>query len=335
MTANQKPMQRLYRKLRSVGYSKPYVQSLLPNWWDDAIADNQAGFQQASLLLARLFSIQPESLWTDTAPPDLVLPDGHKFKHRANTQPQDLGIACALARSAARLALKSFEPEFKPEFYTDAAVLREQLLMDKRWIGFQDLLAYCLQLGIPVIFLDYLPARCKKMAGVAFEQEGRPAIVLTQRKPYGHLLFDLAHELGHITLGHTQGGRWVIDATIDDNAEGEDEKAANRFALELITGNPECKIVPTGRNLSPSQLANAAMRYGEAHQIDPLHIALNYGHSTRQWGVAIEALKLIAQDAASDQQILVSSLLGMLESGGTMPVDDMAALKRLMGEVDA
>ena len=91
------------------------------------------------------------------------------------------------------------------------------------------------------------------MAGVSFEPGGGPIIVLTQIRPYGHLLFDLAHELGHVTLGHTQGGAWVIDAEIDADAEDEEEQAANRFALELITGNPDCKIVPRGRHLYPQQ----------------------------------------------------------------------------------
>ena len=47
MTATHQPMQSLYDKLHSVGYAKKYIHSLLPDWWDDAIAEPPAGFQQA------------------------------------------------------------------------------------------------------------------------------------------------------------------------------------------------------------------------------------------------------------------------------------------------
>ena len=57
MTVKSEPMQRLYEKLQTLGYGKRYVHSLLPDWWDDAIADTPAGFQQASLMLGRLFSV--------------------------------------------------------------------------------------------------------------------------------------------------------------------------------------------------------------------------------------------------------------------------------------
>ena len=329
MTAINKPMRQLYKKLQDIGYTKTYINSLLPEWWDDAIANTPAGLQQTSLILGRLFTIQPETLWAEDTIPALALPKIHKFKQRANTESHQLDIACALARSAARLVLKAFKPEFKPGFYPDAAELRQRLLAGKPWIGFQDLLAHCLESGIPVIFLNHFPTKAKKMAGVSFEHGGRPVIVLTQLKPHGHLLFDLAHELGHISLGHTQDGAWVIDAEIDSDAEEEHEQAANRFALELITGTPDCKIVPAGQY--PQQLKNAAIRYGEAHQIDPLHIALNYAHNSKQWGIATSAVKLIAQDAPTDQSILVRALLESLDLD-TLSEDDLAVLRRLMGE---
>lgn len=331
MTATTKAMHHLYQKIRSVGYTKSYIHSLLPEWWDDAIADTPSGFQQASLILGRLFSIQPETLWTEKAEPVLVVPDGRKFKQRANTQSHELDIACALARSAARLVLKAFKPEFTPGFYPDAVELRQKLLSGKPWIGFQDLLAHCLESGIPVIFLNHFPGKAKKMAGVSFELDGRPVIILTQVKPYGYLLFDLAHELGHITLGHTKGGAWVIDAKIDADSSDEEEQAANRFALELLTGIPDCKIVPVGRQLDSRQLAIAASRLGEAQKIEPLHIALNYGHTSAQWAVATEAVKLMVNTQPTDQQILKQALLSALDLE-SISEDDEVTLNRLMGE---
>ena len=190
----------------------------------------------------------------------MVTPGGRKFKQRADTQTHELDIACALALSAARLVLKAFKPEYHGGFQPDSAELRQSLLAGKPWIGFQDLLAYCLASGIPVIFLNHFTHKAKKMAGVSFEHGERPVIVLTQIRPYGHLLFDLAHELGHVTLGHTNGGAWVIDKEIDADAEDEEEQAANRFALELITGNPDCKIDTS--NSTPTQVIKQELGNG-------------------------------------------------------------------------
>ncbi|HBA67168.1 MAG TPA: hypothetical protein DCZ48_13510 [Methylococcaceae bacterium] len=314
MTAANTPMKRLYSKLQTVGYNPKYIRSLLPEWWDEEIADTPAGLQQASLILGQRFGVRAESLWTESTTPVLRLPLGIHFKHRDNVDAGDLRIACALAQSLARIVLKAFPETPLPHFYLDAGELRKQLLEGKKWISFQDLLAYCLSLGIPVIYLQHLPNRAKKMEGLAFEQNGRPVIVLTRKNAHGYMLFDLAHELGHISLGHVSAEHSVIDQKIDVEAGEDDERAANRFALELLTGNPECKIVPVGgRWLKGCQLAHAAMICAERNQVDPLHIVLNYGHTTKQWGPANMAIKEIAGNDPSDQETLRETLLQSLD----------------------
>ena len=151
------------------------------------------------------------------------------------------------------------------------------------------------------------------MEGLAFEQSGHPVIVLTQNHPYGYALFDLAHELGHITLGHVTAEQAMVDKKIDAEADDEVEGAANRFAMELLTGDPECKIVPRGRNLNGDELAKAAILYAEKNHIDPLHIVLNYGYSKKHWGAAHAAIKQISKDTSiTDQDTLRIALLELL-----------------------
>ncbi|MGH8551983.1 MAG: hypothetical protein ACRERS_01690, partial [Methylococcales bacterium] len=180
-------MKRLYSKLKPVGYNKKYIESLLPDWWNDEIAETPAGLQQASLILGRRLGVRAETLWTENATLDLRLPKGIRFKHRDNVEADDLSIACALAQSLARIVLIAFPAKPLPDFYPDAGELRRQLLIGKQWISFEDLLIYCLNLGIPVIHLQYLPRNTKKMEGLAFEQSGRPVIVLTRSRPHGYM----------------------------------------------------------------------------------------------------------------------------------------------------
>lgn len=334
MTVTNPQMKRLYSKLQTVGYNPKYIKSLLPDWWDNEIAETPAGFQQASLILGQTFGIRAETLWTESAEPALKLPQGIRFKHRENIADDDLNVACAVAHSLARIVLKVFPIKPRPDFYLDASVLRKQLLIGKKWITFEDVLTYCLDLGIPVIHLHHLPKKAKKMEGLAFEQSGRPVIVLTQNHPHGYALFDLAHELGHITLGHVTAEHSIVDQKIDAEADDEDERAANRFALELLTGDPECKIVPTGRNLNGDELATSAIHYGEKNQIDPLHIVLNYAYSKNHWGAANAAINKIAKNAPTDQEILRAALLQSLELDD-LNEDDYTLLQiHLQGKVD-
>jgi IrrE N-terminal-like domain len=308
-TAN---MNNLYTKLRNIGYDSKYVKSLLPDWWDDELAETPAGFQQASLILSQTFGIRAETFLTENSPA-FNLPEGIQFKRRDNLEVDDLSIACAAARSLARIVLNVFPDKPQPESYLDASVLRLQLLQGKQWISFQDVLDYSLSIGIPVIHLHHLPKKAKKMDGLAFVLNGRPVIVLTRKYKYGYLLFDLAHELGHISLGHVNANATVIDRKIDLEADEENERAANRFALELLTGNPECKIVPTGRGINGNELASIAERYGKEHQIDPFHIALNYGFNNNRMPVANLAINLISEGLPTNQEILNAALLAALD----------------------
>ena len=340
MTVASQHMKRLYNRLQTVGYTKKYINSLLPDWWDDELAGTPAGVQQASLILGQRFGVRAETLWTDDVAPALRLPQGIRFKHRQNVDTDDLSIACAVAHSLAKIVLRAFPAKPLPDFYTDAGELRKQLLIGKKWITFKDVLVYCLNLGIPVIYLKHLPDKAKKMDGLAFMQDDRPVIVLTQKRTYGYMLFDLAHELGHISLGHVTAEHSIIDQKIDSEAEDEAESAANRFALELLTGNPGCRIVPNGRNLNGNQLAQAAILFGEKHQIDPMHIALNYAHTQekvqnqKRWPVANHAVNLIAKETASDQDVLRHALLESLDLN-ELSEDDYALLQtHIRGNAD-
>lgn len=326
MTVTSPHMKRLYSKLKTVGYNPQYIQSLLPNWWNDEIIETPAGLQQVSMILGQTFSVRAETLWSEDADPVFNLPQGFRFKHRDNVKTGDLSIACAVAYSLARIVLKVYPPKSRPEFYLDASALRKQLLIGKKWLAFEDLLTHCLNIGIPVIHLQHLPSKAKKMAGLAFEQNGCPVIVLTQKKPHGFMLFDLAHELGHISLGHVTTEHSIIDKKIDAEADDEAERAANRFALELLTGDPECKIVPVGRNLNANELVNAARLFGEKNQVDPLHIILNYGYSTKHWGAAQLAINEITRDTPSDQAVL-QSLLQQTLNLEELSEDDYALLQ--------
>lgn len=328
-TANNN-MATIYAKIAGLGYKKQTIKQLLPEWWDDNIASTPSGLQQTSLIVGKLFGIRPDSLWTHEQEVLLSLPQERKFKHHTNTKTDSLDIACALAYAAARLVLQAYKPIYRPDLLQSAHDLRNHILQNHKWPNLTALLSYCEQVGIPVIYLACLPNGAKKIAGLAFEINNRPVIVVTQTQKYGYLLFDIAHELGHISLGHVTGNKCVIDERIDENTQDDDEIAANSFALSLLTGSPNCKIVPTGRYLTGEKLALTAFDYAKNHAIDPSHIALNYGYSTQQWGAAHTAVNLLAENAISNQQQIRDSLFALVDTN-ELSEDDLAVLHRYCG----
>lgn len=331
MAATDKTMNTLYKKLQSAGYNPKFIRSLLPEWWDDEIASTPSGFQEASLRLGAIFGVQPNSLRDASVPPLLRVPDGRRFKRQANHDEQQLDVACALSMSACNIVLNILPPPNAPIVVHDAKAIREILLADHPFIDFPVLLNYVWKLGIPVVYIENWPSKTKKMAGLAFDRDNRPVIVLTSGRQHGFLVFDLAHELAHIALGHVTNSRCVVDQDIDAYADDPDERAANRFALEVLTGDPDCSIVPRGRSLSGAELAAQAARYGEKHRIDPLHVALNYGYTQQRWDIANIAVKSLADNAPPDQALLRQKLFAELKDHD-IDEDDFLILARLTGE---
>ena len=331
MAIAETPMQPLFKKLQSTGIDQEFVRAVLPDWWDDSVALSAAGYQQAAIILARLLAIRPDTLLYEERKPEFAIPDAKKFKHRADLDPSSLNLACAIAYAAGRIVSSGMCTSIAGPAVHSAKELRERILATAPYVGLKELGALCFELGFPVIYLDRFPAKAKKMIGLAYDCAGRPTIVLTNRKPQGFLLFDLAHELGHILLGHLQPGGYVVDDTINQGSKDENEVAANRFALELLTGSPDHRI--GGATMwSAEHLANAAIRYSKEQHIDPSHVALNYRHTTKaNWGMATNAVKIINQRQPDDQSILRRLLWSHLDTD-SMKEDDISALKHMIGE---
>lgn len=276
MTAQKNPMQPLYDKLTEAGFKKSLISKLLPDWWCDEVASTPSGYQAAALRFAKLFSIRYSSLINE-GPAEFSLA-GRCFKRQCHIDEKSLDQASALASLSARLTLRAFDRNFDSG-RLNAADIRSHLLdRGLPWIDFKALVDYCWELGIPVIFASSLPS--PKMQGLALKINGRPAIVLTSGRKHGYLVFDLAHELGHIAYGHVSDDDWIIDKKIDAHARSDGshidiEAEANQFALELLTGNGNTKFKSNTR-LNGKQLAQHALEYGRANMIDPMHIVLNY-----------------------------------------------------------
>jgi hypothetical protein len=134
------------------------------------------------------------------------------------------------------------------------------------------------------------------MDGLASVRGGHSAIVLCKNARHSAwLLFILAHELGHIVRGHINSDGVLVDEQVERSSTDAEEKAANAFALELLTGDSESQVFPVGAKVSARALARAASQAGVYEHIDPGHLVLNCAHQMGSdfFAVANAALNLL------------------------------------------
>ncbi len=305
---NKFEMNTLYKKIQALGFTKKNIKAMLPDWWNDNIANTQAGFLEAASLLAKSFSLDFSSLVSgNEAKFDIPNPN---FKTRRNIDLSELESAVALSSVAAKAVLKGFDTKLNIEGLTPEKIRNTLLSRGNRWIDFRTLLEYCWEIGIPVLHLDLFTK--KKMQGLAISLNERPVIILTSKKKYGYLVFDLAHELGHILAGHTKNDL-VIDEHIFEKYDDPREKEANDLALKILIGD---NIRYTTTYVIPDTIAEACIAAGKRDNIDPAHLALNIGHSMNNWSTIQSSLNIIRERlniSTNDPSVCKEAMLERLD----------------------
>lgn len=291
----------LRRELSDLGIKPKDAVRILPEWWEDA-ADDPSGIFEVRGLIAKHFGLQ---IGTDGCLQRRPLPHAC-FKTRTGTDVVEITAARAAATALARIVSAATVPSWKGGLPM-AAELRAVACSrgNTPWVGLDDLLDACWSHGVPVIYMPSLPVTGAKMDGMVTFCGGRPVILITKRAAApAWMLFDLAHEMGHIACGHLppdEGGA-IVDEKITEDAAGsdDDEREANRYALDLLAGEGR-QTLSMDRLPDAAGLANTAKVYGRKHGIDPGHVILNVSKNSpikgkEPWALANSALKFIGED---------------------------------------
>ncbi|PYD25369.1 hypothetical protein ALQ93_03157 [Pseudomonas syringae pv. pisi] len=311
-------IQSIYSALTTHGLPKKHLARIMPEWWSAEVEASPGGAQRAKIYLAKALSLQIRPFSEE--PPRIAfdLPTEKRFKLSAKTSPEDVSVAVALARSASRIALNSMSRAYQAP-PNSAAQIREHILSTGApWVGLPQILDACWSNGIPVLHLASPLLGKKKMDGIAMSIKGRPSIVLSNVRKNGFLLFHLAHELGHIALGHLTENGAIVDDEItkgeSDEGRNPQEIEADRFAIELLTGNADTRLTLPRRVYAP-QLAETAVRFGKERKIDPTHAVLNVAHNNKEiFPLCVGALKEIS-GAVSDQDVVSERVFSNLNDG--------------------
>lgn len=261
---------------------------MLPTWWEDEVATDPAGLQQAQIYLARAFNFELRSLAEEGQSPRFRA-STRKYKLSKQMTEENVSASANYATGIARVALSAIE-EGQTPVPSDPAVLRAEILRRHDCVSLFALLEWCRDAGIPVLHIHEVPG--KKMTGLVVRDKGRFAIVLSKRGHPAHLLFHLAHEVGHIARGHLQEDGFVADEKIDSASSDGDEQEADQYGVCLLNGANLRYGAKDGRQaLNAEVLHLSAVSLGKKNKVDAGHIIANYGFNQDRYPVAALALK--------------------------------------------
>lgn len=89
-----------------------------------------------------------------------------------------------------------------------------------------------------------VPSIAKETDGMTFYSGEQPIILFDQSKKAGRIRFTVAHELGHLVLGHVAPGQMTVINREPTKTDSPLETAANQFAARLLA--PACVLWGVG-----------------------------------------------------------------------------------------
>lgn len=288
-------MKKLRWILQGLGLSDSAIDAAWPGWWSDEAEISESANAELRFSLARKLGLDPRSL-LEGEEPRFVWWDEGKFKRVSSESDLERAAISSFGASISRALVAATKAGHSIEG-VNAQQMRDLILANEPFVRLVDLLGLCWAIGIPVIHLRVFPLPAKRMCAMAVQVGDRFAILLGKDSDYpAPIAYFLAHELGHIVLGHLEDQAAIVDLQDPLEANGdsdEEERAADRFALELLTGVSEPTVTTETRRYTATQLAQNLLATAHEVRIEPGTLALCFGHSTGDWPKAYAAMKAI------------------------------------------
>ncbi|MGD1007108.1 MAG: ImmA/IrrE family metallo-endopeptidase [Ignavibacteriaceae bacterium] len=298
--ATENSIKDLYQTLKIYGIDKKFTKEiLLPDWWEDEIADSQTGYFQAASIIAKNLGIDIAGLINKVEIINLKNPAQIKFKYPINLSFNQKDIwPNSLASKVSEIIEQLYDTPFK-KISNDVLNIRSSILNQYKIVNLRNTLEFLWSSGIPVVHIPVFPKEINKMDGMAVNLDGRPIIILSKNRRHdAWLLFILAHELGHIIKGHLSNvDKIIYDVNLESEGDNE-EKEANEFAIELLNGTKSPSYLSSSKvSQSSFELVNEIRPISKQFNIDPGVIALNYAYQTKNYPLVEQALKVLSPKA--------------------------------------
>jgi hypothetical protein len=287
----------LRRRLKDVGLSDPAIKAAWPTWWSEDADASPSAVTELRFSVARKLGLDPRSLLSSNDRPRFVWHDEARFKHLTGKSEEELDAITSFGTVLGTMLVSATDEPLQAKHYS-ALDLRAILLGNSRFIGLGELLSLAWSLAIPVVHLRVFPSGRKRMAAMVARSGNRNAIMLAKDSMFPAApAFYLAHEIAHVNLGHLRPNAFWLDVDIDARSSHDEfEVEADQFALELLTGYRQPKVLPTAIRYTAKQVAVAAIEAATLYRIEPGIIAMCFGYTTGRWRTATAALPFIYND---------------------------------------
>lgn len=289
----------------------------MPTWLTPADESSPSTQVLIKLMLARRLSLDPEALMDDGVPIGYLHVGPTKFKHLRLGNGVRRDALTSFGQGVARVAFALTRHESRPPPFHSASMLRESVLSSGRDnVGFGDVLTLCWSLGVPVLHLKLFPGGAKGIAAMAVRIGQRFAILVARESGVAaQYAFHVAHELGHIALGHLNDATAIIDAEYYDESEesvdvlvDDEESSADVFAQTLLTGVPDFQVIRAqssgAKRGTPSELLHQASLAGQKRGVDPAHVLLSFAYATNEWALATAAIHLLPRQSEAPSNLV-------------------------------
>jgi hypothetical protein len=330
--------QQLRKRLKKVGLSDLAINAAWPTWWSDEADASTSAQTELRFSIARKLGLNPHSLLEDDREPVFIWKDEARFKHLSRESEIEKSAITSFGAALGRVLI-SAQPSWKSISGASALDLRNAILHSQPYVRLLDLISLSWSVGIPVIHLRVFPWPRKRMAAMSIGLDARSAILLAKDSMYpAHVAFYLAHELAHIALGHLGGQRVVVDFEDSDllnraeppGVPDMEEIEADEYALDLLTGESQPRVLSINKHAGARSLADAALRASKELKIEPGTLALCFGASTGDWGIANGAMRYIYSSPSAVWRVVNQIAIKQL-SLAEIPEDIQRYLEAVLG----
>lgn len=322
-------------ELQGLGITKNAIEAVWPIWWSDEAERSVSAQAEMRFSVARRLGLLPKSVIGERQP-EFVWRHNAKFKglskYGGSEQAALTSFGIALGRH-----LEKGVPESKTSLgnLADPANIRKIVLSGSPFVSLPDICVVCWGFGIPVVHLRVFPLSAKYMVAMAVKTLHGFAILVGKDAVFpAPTAYHVAHELGHIAAGHLVESDAIID--LEELKEQSDldreEREANEFALELLTGQKSPSLQFASSPRSGLELAGAVNSASAKRQIEPGTLALCYGYKTSDWKTAYAALNHIYERKNDVWRFLNATATKQLDWTAYKD-DEKAYIRAVMGAI--
>jgi hypothetical protein len=284
------------KQLKKQKYREGFLDAVVPRWWTPDIEDDAGALAHVKLILARALGLDTKALLKENEVRP-VAPSGMQFKRSIDLQTSEppspnLAYYSRLVKTIA----SGMEPSLPiPE---DADDMNEQILAESgdRHVSLENIVNYCWSRNIGVVHVDNIPMVRKGLDALVYRYDERYVIIVARKmgiEGAARALFIIAHELGHIAMGHVEENCALIDDPNNDaDRQKENEPAADAFALRVLSAGRYNESW-AGKAKRADTLAAKAVEYSDIAGVDPGHLLLRLAFEEDAYGLVQGALKLI------------------------------------------